>query len=102
MKPSQFAVFAEVVAQRVVEILEAHRETGPAVINADPLMNRCEAAKYLSRSPRTFDRERKRRPLDLKPARDEGPLSHQWRKSTLDMYKFNYPTPKPAAHKKAA
>jgi hypothetical protein len=73
----------EAIARRVAELL---RNAPP--VDADPLMDRKQAAAYLTFTVRTFDRERQRVPERLTPAEKDGPLSHRWRKSTLDMYKY--------------
>jgi hypothetical protein len=73
----------EAIALRTAEII---RNAPP--VDTDPLLDRKQAAEYLTFTVRTFDRERVANPNGLKPAADTGPLSRRWRKSTLDLYKF--------------
>lgn len=70
---------AMLVAQTVVDLLR-----GEAPTSKDRWLNRPEAAKYLSISPRSFDRLREEEPKFLRPA-SEHPL--RWSCSQLELYK---------------
>jgi hypothetical protein len=99
MRAADRKLLAKEVALEVVALMAAGRAP---VTDADPLMDRAAAAKYLSISVRSFARERIRNPVTLAPAQEHGALSCQWRKSTLDLYKYGNRDPLTAATKKAA